>query len=89
METQLKALWCTSSKFLYIKGISKVEANEKYGEKVVTDWRRGFDVLPPPLSKEDPNHPVNDPRYRHVDSSLLPSSESLKDIIERLTPLWK
>jgi 2,3-bisphosphoglycerate-dependent phosphoglycerate mutase len=40
------------------------------------------------MSRENPDHPVHDPRYADVSPSELPSGESLKDTVARFLPLW-
>lgn len=62
---------------------------EKHGEKVVTEWRTSLTVPPPPLDRAHPSHPANNPLYRDIEQSRLPSSECLSDIAKRLQPLWE
>ncbi|HSB36868.1 MAG TPA: 2,3-bisphosphoglycerate-dependent phosphoglycerate mutase, partial [Thermoanaerobaculia bacterium] len=40
-----------------LQGLNKKEMTEKYGEKQVHAWRRGYAVTPPPLESTDPRHP--------------------------------
>jgi 2,3-bisphosphoglycerate-dependent phosphoglycerate mutase len=72
-----------------LQGLNKPETVEKYGEKQVTIWRRSYDIPPPALEKSDPRHPANDPVYKDVDPSLLPSSECLKDTYARSVPYFQ
>lgn len=72
-----------------LQGLNKPETVEKYGEKQVTIWRRSYDIPPPALEKSDPRHPANDPVYKDVDPSLLPSSECLKDTYARSVPYFR
>ena len=71
-----------------LQGLNKTEMAEQHGEEQVKIWRRSYDVPPPEMSLDDPRHPKNDPRYRHVPLRDLPSSESLKDTVARFIPLW-
>lgn len=34
-------------------------------------------------------HPTKDPRYKHVEQSLLPSSEALLQTKQRVMPFWE
>jgi len=68
--------------------LNKSETAKKYGEKQVLIWRRSYDVPPPPLLKKDKRHPKYDILYKNVKKTLLPNSESLKDTLERVKPLW-
>lgn len=71
-----------------LQGLSKTETAEKHGEEQVKIWRRSFDTPPPLMSKDNPEHPVRDPRYADVNPNELPSGESLKDTVARFLPLW-
>ena len=71
-----------------LQGLDKAQTVEKHGEAQVKIWRRSYDIPPPPLSTDDERHPVHDPRYAGMDPSLLPGTESLKDTLARVLPLW-
>lgn len=72
-----------------LQGLNKPETVAKYGEDQVNVWRRSYDISPPPLEKNDPRHPSNDPLYKDVDPTLLPSSECLKDTYARSIPYFQ
>jgi 2,3-bisphosphoglycerate-dependent phosphoglycerate mutase len=72
-----------------LQGLDKAQTTAKHGEAQVKIWRRSYDIPPPPLALDDPRHPAHDPRYRGVDPALLPSTESLKDTLVRVQPLWQ
>ena len=71
-----------------LQGLNKAELAEKYGDKQVHTWRRGYDIRPPALEKTDERYPGNDPRYKDLDKKDLPLTESLKDTLERFLPCW-
>ncbi|XP_036815385.1 bisphosphoglycerate mutase isoform X3 [Oncorhynchus mykiss] len=73
-------------------GLNRAEMALNHGEEQVKQWRRSYDLTPPPI---DESHPYfleiyNDRRYSTCDLSIefLPKSESLKDVLERLQPYW-
>jgi 2,3-bisphosphoglycerate-dependent phosphoglycerate mutase len=72
-----------------LQGLDKAQTTAKHGEAQVKIWRRSYDIPPPPLALDDPRHPAHDPRYRGVDPALLPATESLKDTLVRVQPLWQ
>jgi 2,3-bisphosphoglycerate-dependent phosphoglycerate mutase len=72
-----------------LQGLDKAEIADRYGKKQVFLWRRSFDVRPPAYEIDDPRHPRSDARYAHVDANLLPGTESLKDTLLRVLPLWE
>ena len=71
-----------------LQGLDKAQTVEKHGEAQVKIWRRSYDIPPPPLSTDDPRHPVHDARYANLDPRVLPASESLKDTLARVLPFW-
>ena len=71
-----------------LQGLNKAETAEKYGAEQVHIWRRSYDIPPPPLDVDDPQHPGRDERYAGLDPDQLPRSESLKCTVERFLPLW-
>jgi 2,3-bisphosphoglycerate-dependent phosphoglycerate mutase len=71
-----------------LQGLNKAETAAKHGEEQVFIWRRSYDILPPPLSQTDPRHPKFDPRYKDVNPKDLPSSEALKNTVDRFVPYW-
>ena len=71
-----------------LQGLNKAETVEEYGEEQVKVWRRSYDVPPPPLAGDDPRHPGFDPRYASLGREELPSTESLKNTLERVKPYW-
>jgi len=71
-----------------LQSLNKQETAEKFGPEIVHQWRRSFDVRPPALDVSDSRHPKFDPRYAHLKAAELPSTESLKDTLERALPYW-
>ena len=68
-----------------LTGFNKQQMREKVGDEQVKIWRRSFDIPPPPLESDSEYNVVADRRYQGVD---VPSTESLKDTIERVLPYW-
>ncbi|CAM3341582.1 phosphoglyceromutase [Stackebrandtia soli] len=71
-----------------LQGKNKAETLEKYGEEQFMTWRRSFDVPPPPIDVDDPYSQAGDPRYAELPPELLPRTECLKDVGERMLPYW-
>ncbi|MGB5630203.1 MAG: 2,3-diphosphoglycerate-dependent phosphoglycerate mutase [Woeseiaceae bacterium] len=69
-----------------LQGLNKAETAAKYGDDQVHIWRRSYDIPPPEMALDDPNHPVHDPRYTGIEG--LPGTESLKLTLERVLPCW-
>jgi 2,3-bisphosphoglycerate-dependent phosphoglycerate mutase len=71
-----------------LQGKDKKQTAEQFGIDQVNRWRRSYDVPPPPLDPDDPMHPRFDPRYADLAPDVLPGSECLKDVLERMLPCW-
>ncbi len=71
-----------------LQGLNKAETAEKHGEEKVLMWRRSYDVPPPELEKSDERYPGNDPRYAGMDEKDVPTTECLKDTVDRFLPFW-
>jgi len=71
-----------------LQGLDKKATTERHGAEQTRLWRRSFDVPPPPVRTDSPEHPVNDPRYRLLAPDCLPAAECLKDVVARVLPYW-
>lgn len=71
-----------------LQGLNKAETAEKYGDEKVKQWRRGFAITPPELTREDERFPGHDPRYASLSDAELPTTESLALTIDRVIPYW-
>jgi len=67
-----------------LTGLNKIEMAEKLGEDKVIEFRRSWDVKPDPLSKDNPNHPLNIETYKKLSKDEIPDTESLKDTYIRV-----
>ena len=68
-----------------LQGKDKKATLAAYGEEQFQLWRRSYDVPPPPIADDDQFSQANDPRYKEM-GSPVPTSECLKDVVERLIP---
>jgi len=76
-----------------LQGLDKKATAERHGPEQTLLWRRSFDIPPPPVDSTSPEHPLNDPMYQQLvreglDPTLLPATECLKDVLERVLPYW-
>jgi 2,3-bisphosphoglycerate-dependent phosphoglycerate mutase len=67
-----------------LQGKDKKETKEKFGEEKLQEWRRSYDVPPPPLEWDA----SADPRYCDLPAELIPKSECLADVVARMMPYW-
>ena len=71
-----------------LQGLDKAQTVAKHGAEQVKIWRRSYDIPPPPLAADHPQHPRFDRRYAGVPAGEMPASESLKDTLARVLPFW-
>ena len=71
-----------------LQGKGKKQTLEEFGEEQFMLWRRSYDTPPPPIERGSEYDQSADPRYTGLPSELLPSSECLKDVLERALPYW-
>ena len=69
-----------------LTGLNKQEMIDKVGADQVKIWRRSFDIPPPPLEADSPYQLAGDRRYAGIE---IPTTESLKDTIERVLPYYE
>jgi 2,3-bisphosphoglycerate-dependent phosphoglycerate mutase len=72
-----------------LTGLDKKATVEQYGPEQVNLWRRSFDVPPPEVEEDSPYNSKNDPLYSDVPCTLIPLSECLKDVCERVMPYFE
>jgi 2,3-bisphosphoglycerate-dependent phosphoglycerate mutase len=71
-----------------LQGLDKAETLAKFGPEKFMEWRRSFDVPPPPLDDDAEYSQVADERYVGIDGDI-PRTESLKLVIDRMLPYWE
>ena len=71
-----------------LQGKDKAQTKEQYGDEQFMTWRRSYDVPPPPLPDDDPLSQAGDPRYALLPDELLPRTECLRDVVQRMLPYW-
>jgi 2,3-bisphosphoglycerate-dependent phosphoglycerate mutase len=71
-----------------LQGKDKKQTREAYGEEQFQLWRRSYDVPPPPIDPADEWDVSTDERYALLARDLVPRTECLKDVVDRLLPYW-
>jgi len=71
-----------------LQGLDKKETTDKYGKEQVLIWRRAYATPPPPLDGAALAAQADDPRYAHLPPDVLPATECLADVVDRMLPYW-
>jgi len=71
-----------------LQGKDKKATMEAYGEEQFMLWRRSYDTPPPAIADDDEWAQTGEPRYADLPDELLPRTECLADVVERMLPYW-
>jgi len=71
-----------------LQGKDKKQTLEELGEEQFMLFRRSYDTPPPPIERGSEYDQAGDPRYAGLPPEILPSTECLKDVVERMLPYW-
>jgi len=71
-----------------LTGLDKVETRERHGAEQLHVWRRSYDSPPPAITEDNAFNPNNSPAYDELPPELIPLTECLRDVVERMLPYW-
>ncbi len=71
-----------------LQGMNKAEIRDEFGDELFMQWRRSYDVPPPPIDKDSEWSQYNDARYANLPTEIRPLNECLKDVVARMLPYW-
>jgi 2,3-bisphosphoglycerate-dependent phosphoglycerate mutase len=71
-----------------LQGKDKKATLAEYGEEQFMLWRRSYDTPPPPIADDDEWAQTGAPAYAALADEVLPRTECLADVVERMLPYW-
>jgi 2,3-bisphosphoglycerate-dependent phosphoglycerate mutase len=71
-----------------LQGKDKKATLAEFGEEQFMLWRRSYDTPPPPLDADNEFSQVGDLRYADLPPELMPRTECLADVLDRVLPYW-
>jgi 2,3-bisphosphoglycerate-dependent phosphoglycerate mutase len=71
-----------------LQGLDKKQTAQQHGADQVLIWRRAYATPPPPLDAAALAAQAEDPQYAHLPPDLLPATECLADVVDRMLPYW-
>ncbi|GHE30719.1 2,3-bisphosphoglycerate-dependent phosphoglycerate mutase [Streptosporangium violaceochromogenes] len=71
-----------------LQGKDKAQTRAEFGDEQFMLWRRSYDTPPPPIADDDEFSQAGDARYALLPGELMPRTECLKDVVERMLPYW-
>ncbi len=72
-----------------LTGLSKAAVAQQYGLDRFFAWRRSYSTPPPPMSTERLNEFAHTLPFRSLPPAALTATESLEDVVARVTPFWE
>ncbi len=71
-----------------LTGLDKAETAKKHGAAQLQIWRRSYDTPPPPIRADNAFNPNSSAAYAALAPELLPLTECLADVVDRMLPYW-
>ncbi|WP_262848110.1 phosphoglyceromutase [Mumia quercus] len=71
-----------------LQGKDKKATLEEFGEEQFMQWRRSYDVPPPPLPADAEYSQFYDVRYADLPPEVRPRTEALANVLDRALPYW-
>ncbi|MGI8433708.1 MAG: phosphoglyceromutase [Nocardioidaceae bacterium] len=71
-----------------LQGKDKKATLEEYGDEQFMLWRRSYDTPPPAIADDDEFSQARDVRYAALPDELVPRTECLADVVDRMLPYW-
>jgi 2,3-bisphosphoglycerate-dependent phosphoglycerate mutase len=71
-----------------LEGHSKPGLAKVFGKEIVQKWRAGLLDRPPEMNEDHLYWHGREMKYRHLQPSQIPTTESLQDTLDRAVPLW-
>jgi 2,3-bisphosphoglycerate-dependent phosphoglycerate mutase len=71
-----------------LQGKNKKQTKDEFGEEQFMLWRRSYDTPPPRIADDDECSQIGDPRYADLPDEIVPRTECLADVVDRMLPYW-
>src|SRR5436309_6737575 len=71
-----------------LQGKNKKQTLQEFGEAQFMLWRRSYDTPPPPIADDDEWSQSGAPAYAGLADEILPRTECLADVVQRMLPYW-
>jgi 2,3-bisphosphoglycerate-dependent phosphoglycerate mutase len=71
-----------------LQGKDKKATLAEFGEEQFMLWRRSYDTPPPRIADDDEFSQRGDARYADLPDEIVPRTECLADVADRMLPYW-
>lgn len=71
-----------------LQGKNKKQTLDEFGEEQFMLWRRSYSIPPPPIDPGNEWAQTGDPRYADLAPEILPATECLANVVDRMMPYY-
>ena len=90
LKLELNSSWEINERhYGSLTGLNKEETKKKIGEEQFKEYRRSWDISPPPMPENDKNQSLFSPLNASIPQDMIPFTESLKDTYNRVVPFFE
>ena len=90
LKLELNSSWEINERhYGSLTGLNKEEKKKKIGEEQFKEYRRSWDISPPPMPENDKNQSLFSPLNASIPQDMIPFTESLKDTYNRVVPFFE
>mgnify|MGYP003331599757 FL=1 len=90
LELKFNTAWQLNERhYGSLTGLNKEETKKKIGEDQFKQYRRSWDIAPPPMNAESEYQTLFSPLNSSIPVGMTPFTESLKDTYDRVVPFYE
>ena len=90
LELKFNTAWQLNERhYGSLTGLDKEETKQKIGEDQFKNYRRSWDIAPPPMEKKSEYQNSFSPLNASIPMGMTPFTESLKDTYNRVVPFYE
>ena len=90
LELKFSTAWQLNERhYGSLTGLNKEETKNKIGEEQFKEYRRSWNIAPPPMEEKSEYQNLFSPLNTSIPLGMIPFTESLKDTYERVVPFYE
>ena len=90
LELKFSTAWQLNERhYGSLTGLNKEETKNKIGEEQFKEYRRSWDIAPPPMEEKSEYQNLFSPLNTSIPVGMTPFTESLKDTYDRVVPFYE
>ena len=90
LELKFNTAWQLNERhYGSLTGLNKEETRKKIGKEQFKEYRRSWDIAPPPIEEKSEYQALFSPLNASIPAGMTPFTESLKDTYKRVVPFFE